>query len=728
MSQVKTVVVAGDITLNWNLARRIVTQRTRVLWDPDHYMQAYVQVGGAALLGRLIHAAAEGTANVLYPDPLARPRVPGTPPFWHSYAICAQFPKKGRQTNNELVWRVQEFLGLDRQRSDLPENPAERLLSQDEGEGDIIVLDEANQGFRDLKDEVWPKSLVKPRDGAWLLLKSTRPSFDEKQAQIWNQLAEGFQGRVVLVVTINDLRLEGMRISRGLSWETTVEDLVREVRSIRQRVPYAHLVVSLYTEGAVIFSDHGTNDQSIDLYYDPLCMEGNWQTEHPGKMAGYTLCLVAGIALQMIRSTEDVGPGVAAGLDASRDLHENGFVIAGQQHFPGESPFPEELRFPFERLAKRLNNGPLKTSENVAGPFLNFRVDDCRKGWTILGKSYADIGKVLNLAESIVEWGIDDVRLAAPVQRFGRLTVIDRHEIESLTAIRSLMVEYMESRTERVPLSIAVFGKPGSGKSFTIRAVAESLASDRGLKDLTFNLSQFTKPEAIVDALHQVRDIALSGVMPLVFWDEFDTELGGTKLGWLRYFLAPMQDGKFQAGSLTHDIGTAMFVFAGGNSERMNDFESNATKEVKGPDFVSRLKGYVDVPGLDHEEKAGRKYQSDVLLRRGLLLRSILVRSAAHLVQEIEKPKEGKDNNSVGLDVAFRQGKQRINVDSGILKAFLQVGTYKYGARSMESIVKMSTLSGKSMFDRSSLPAEAQLKLHVDSDFLSYVMNAQESQ
>ena len=38
----------------------------------------------------------------------------------------------------------------------------------------------------------------------------------------------------------------------------------------------------------------------------------------------------------------------------------------------------------------------------------------------------------------------------------------------------------------------------------------------------------------------------LQNRIPFVFWDEFDTSLSETALGWLRYFLAPMQDGKFQ--------------------------------------------------------------------------------------------------------------------------------------------------------------------------------------
>jgi hypothetical protein len=48
--------------------------------------------------------------------------------------------------------------------------------------------------------------------------------------------------------------------------------------------------------------------------------------------------------------------------------------------------------------------------------------------------------------------------------------------------------------------------------------------------------------KGIQQALHQVRDVVLSGCIPLVFWEEFDTTLGAHPWGWLRYFLAQILD------------------------------------------------------------------------------------------------------------------------------------------------------------------------------------------
>jgi hypothetical protein len=195
-------------------------------------------------------------------------------------------------------------------------------------------------------------------------------------------------------------------------------------------------------------------------------------------------------------------------------------------------------------------------------------------------------------------------------------------------------------------------------------------------------------------------------MMPLVFWDEFDTSLNQQELGWLAHFLAPMQDGAFQQGQITHAIGRAIFVFAGGTKETIEGFDRGPDDPVfrnaKGPDFVSRLKGFVNILGPNPHggDQAGDPYY---IVRRAILLRSILYRDAGHL---------------------FRKGAagERLNIDSGVLRALLRTRNYKHGVRSIESVIAMSALSGSQRFKRSCLPAAPQLDLHVDAiEFQSLV-------
>ena len=713
------VLVTGDITVDWNLFRSRRSQHTGSLWEPDFRTKSWPTRGGAALLAEMIDGVKGEKATVLKPELTNADLAPGRAPFWHSYSSCERFLKESKDAgkNAPTVWRIKEFLGLEQTPYDENHPPRNLFQKGDRGDANLIVVDNANQGFSQKRD-IWPESLKseKPKGDAWLLLKWSRPDFDQPD-QIWGKVVEHFKNRLIVVVTVNDLRLREMKISRALSWERTALDLVREIIA---KVPdiesCAHFVVSIYTEGALVISRNGGSPQAT-LYYDPKFIEGTWAPRYPGVMAGYTQCLVAGIAGQMMQFDEkkDIGRGILAGISAARWLHENGFednngkkaddekMPSDKKNGPSIEPELASLDFPTSGLVEKINEGLTKPS----GEFRKLDLDgsmarDLKKAnaWTILKKTYPDDNpeRSLEVASEIIKRGPERA-WDVPVGKFGKLLAINRAEIESLRCVRSLIEEYAKSPVQKAPLSIAVFGPPGTGKSFTIREVAASFESDGNIsdKELIFNLSQFTAPESIYECLHQVRDVALSEKIPLVFWDEFDTRLGETELGWLRYFLAPMQDGQFQHGALTHNVGRAIFVFAGGTRTTMEQFEKDAHQlgsKIKGTDFLSRLKGYVDILGLDHPENA---LDSSTILRRALLLRSILLRSAPWLVQRI-----GKDD--------------LLNVDSGVLKAFLYVPKYNYGARSMEAIARMSRLSGKLIFERSSLPLEAQLNLHVKAE------------
>jgi hypothetical protein len=325
--------------------------------------------------------------------------------------------------------------------------------------------------------------------------------------------------------------------------------------------------------------------------------------------------------------------------------------------------------------------------------------------WTILQDKFKD--GLDQVATQVVLEGPETALQGVPWGQFGNLLTVDRQEIESYRSIRNLVAEYAGQKQVSRPLSIAVFGAPGSGKSFGVTEMAKSLLPGQ-VETVTFNLSQFDSPGDLLSALHQVRDAGLSGKIPLVFWDEFDTCLDETPLGWLRYFLAPMQDGRFQEQQINHPIGRAIFVFAGGTSSNMAEFDKGTEqdfKSAKGPDFVSRLKGCINVLGPNPVKAAGA--DPYFIIRRAILLRSSLKRGTPQLFEK-------------------RDGREMLNIDRGVLRALLKIGQYRHGARSIESLLSMSQLTGKNVFERSCLPAESQLDLHVDGrEFLSLVQQVE---
>jgi hypothetical protein len=329
---------------------------------------------------------------------------------------------------------------------------------------------------------------------------------------------------------------------------------------------------------------------------------------------------------------------------------------------------------------------------------------DQRQAWTILEEHHP--GDLEQLATDIVLKGHTKALPDVPKAEFGDLLSFGRHEIEGLHSIRILIGQYASRRSPTPPLSIAVFGPPGAGKSWSVKQVAKAVLKQE-VEPKSFNLSQFDEPHELIEALHQVRDVSLRGKLPLVLWDEFDmTRLAAgqpQELGWLAHFLSPMADGEFQDGQLTHPIGRAVFVFAGGRFERMDQF-AEATSEygaAKAPDFLSRLSGYVNVAGPNPRGSA----QDDryFLVRRAVMVRSLLHRHWEDIFHDADGPK-------------------RPEIDEGVLRALLLTRKYRHGVRSLESIIATSAVPGRDRFERSDLPAEPQLNLHVDAhDFLSLV-------
>jgi len=705
-SDARIVVVAGDVTMDWNLARGRLDGEG-VVWNAADRTEVYGQLGGAGLLADLIDEVAETLRLGGLDVEVGRVRapegkiVPGDSRLDHSFAVWSRFPRS-RGERARAIWRVQEFLGLDRARDAEASRDCMRA-SGDPLQADLVVLDDANLGFRE-RSECWPKALpTSPEAGTtrrpWVLLKMSQPV---AQGELWRSLLRDCAERLVVVMTLNDLRLSEVKISRELSWERTAGDLAAELirhPAVNGLVHCAHVVVSLQTGGAVLLSRRGPLAESLDrlerpdcyAIFDPEAIENSWAEQHPGAMIGSTSCLAAGIARELLLAPDqpDVQSGVRRGLSAARALHLGGY--GGEEHEPGRAG----LAFPARAIAAKL-----ATEESE---FELARIEQpTPESWTILAARYPE--GLETVAESIAREGIEAVLRGVPLGRFGNLVTVDRGEIEGFRSIRALIREYDRQQAPR-PLSIAVFGPPGAGKSFGVKAVAKSTLEGDRVESLEFNLSQMNDPSDLADALHQVRDAGLRGKLPFVLWDEFDGDFAGARFGWLRHFLAPMQDGSFQQGQIVHPIGKAIFVFAGGTSARLKEFAGNRGAEfrlAKGPDFVSRLKGHVDVVGPDPrsgDPDADPYYR----LRRAILLRAILLRDRPNLFE-----RDG--------------GSMRLKIDAGVLRAFLEVGRYRHGARSLETIVSISAVHGKSRFERSALPAAEQLDAHVDArEFLALV-------
>jgi hypothetical protein len=56
----------------------------------------------------------------------------------------------------------------------------------------------------------------------------------------------------------------------------------------------------------------------------------------------------------------------------------------------------------------------------------------------------------------------------------------------------NIIGKYVDDKSWETPLSLAVFGPPGTGKSFTVKAISKAAGLSAALE---YNLAQFTTPK-----------------------------------------------------------------------------------------------------------------------------------------------------------------------------------------------------------------------------------------
>ncbi len=684
------IVVTGDPAIDWlfwHIKRHngdATNEHEHPNWMLHPGVRMAAQPGGALLMAYFMEQALKG--------PVSSPRLsrleeisPET--VIHSIAHLDEYPRSTTgKDGNATCMRVKSFCGYSGSYS----APADPLpIVDDDPAASLVVIDDAGNGFRHA-DAYWPQAITDEDASPIIILKMSRPLPVDTDHPLWRTLIDRHADRLIVVMNADDLRECGANISRRLSWEQTAEDFVWQMTSNPRFAELArctNLIVRFGLEGAIHYTSAG--DDSATFYYNPSLLEDGSSETIPGLMQGTTAAFVAALAARIHqKGVGDLVLGIRDGIACAERLMHLGFGPAGEQPaYPGDDLF---------RGRKHSSIAEVRIPPSPPSGFHR------GQKWTILSEFTSR--KLEDVSYATVVNGIDHLSAGVPIGRFEGFVTVDRNEIESYQSIKNLMQEYIHNKQPSRPLSIAVFGPPGSGKSFGVTQLAKSIAPEL-IEKIEFNISQFEGPGDLTAAFHKVRDAVLEGSVPLVFFDEFDAAYN-ERLGWLKYFLAPMQDGLFKDGEVMHPIGKAIFVFAGGTSRSFDHFSCedencedyistrfSEFRDVKGTDFVSRLRGYVNVMGPNPAGEHDHFY----MIRRAILLRSLLQRNAGNIFDQ--------------------NGKARI--DEGVLRALIKVPEYKHGARSMEAVINMSMLEGKRYYEQASLPSSEQLKLHVDAEMFT---------
>lgn len=657
-----------------------------------------------------------------------------------SYGVWTSHPSGVKDKGP--VWRVQKHFGYGpAPKPGESRDPIYTRAGNPPANPSLVLIDDGGIHYRhQASNNAWPD--FSSTGSSLFLLKMSAPLC---RGDLWPALVEKCADRLIVVVSAEDLRGEDAQIRRRLSWEQCATDALRalhEAPIIRDLLEAAHVIVNFRSAGALwLHRPEAKTKHTARLIYDPAMIEGDFKAAFDGTVYGFQTCLAAAVAHHFVAGLTEEKParlaaierGIVSGLTARRSLLTLGHGPAE----PGKEP-----GFPVKEIGAVIaaTHGGFHSAD-VPAPDVS--ASGCQ--WTILASSEtsAPVGSavpppaLVSLALLTARYGRNALS-TYPCYCLDKIFTVDRSEIESLRILDRLIRTYKAGEVQEKPLSIGVFGPPGAGKSFAVKALSRAIFGEK-VPIIEFNLSQFKDPAELIGAFHRIRDAVLKGITPVAFWDEFDSR----GYEWLQYLLAPMQDGAFQEGQVTHPIGKCVFIFAGGTADRSENFGVNEPAEMspaerrkfpgyeyterredekawhdfkllKGPDFISRLHGHLDVLGPNprkneqHNNPPGQPAAHPACpdltwpIRRALMLRGIL----------------GLKDDPKNADV--------LDMDPGLLYALLSVPQYRHGSRSFEKI--LLTLANDRdrtgpRFQRSSLPPDPLLDRETDATAFHNIMN-----
>ena len=643
-------------------------------------------------------------------------------------AVFGKFPKRSRGDKSDTVWRVRSTYRMppESQKFDVYDSYLERSV-QACSKPDVIVIYEDDEQFRlafkrlesnpDQQNRAQSRKDSKPALIIGLYEEVTETSIKTAKKVFGTETT-------IAIVTADGLRRRGLDIAAHASIERTVQDVSKSLMQTPLKLMLglcSHLIVLLEHSGILGLSQNGrVGTVHFTPNFDRVAQtHPSLYGRVPGRMAimlGAIARFVCEEATQSDISSLDISPALRLSVAAYDRMYENGFG----ENDPFETAMNALTVLEREELRKTLTS----ESSQKRRPFLISSLKFTTDPSALIGWSRLDSLDEPDISRAIVRSGVErasrreikkdgsspdewwpQAEIDCPFMQVGKLQTFDKDEVERLASLAKLIIKYHDDPKWLTPLSIAVFGPPGAGKSFSVKQLIKTVnPAMNDSSPLTFNLAQFNSLELLTEAFHQVQDqVLFSEDVPLVIFDEFDSDFQSAPWGWLKFFLAPMEDGIFRGQTSNYKVGRALFLFAGGTASTFNEFagrdpvaeDETERKNAKLPDFVSRLMAHLDVLGVNPPSDTKSETSREVVRRR--VRRATLLRS---LLEDFAKPILAPD--------------EKAQIADEVIDAFLNDKVrYRNEARSMKAIVRGSVLISNE-FLRASLPPRSVLDLHTE--------------
>jgi hypothetical protein len=550
----------------------------------------------------------------------------------------------------------------------------------------------------------------------------------------WHEWTEKFAAGFCLFCRLADLETTRMEMDSGLTWETLVAMALRALQSPEvglwepdSRIFKSHVIIEMFPHGLLYVGPEG-----ILFRHRRFSRPEKSSPRHRGSVPCYDTLVTSMLALDCIRTGRllacqnyfyDFSDRV---LKNWRFLNDHGYFFDGRLRLP-TLDFSPTCGISDSCLLAAGTADPCLIELSAADPAFDRTLElVSRQSWTsekkaairdffpyktafrppggseVLPDNFLGvITEVLHYLKEEVSWenGFENLRLF----QVGHLRTTDPVEIDAITTLQNVMDSYISRENFLRPLCIGVFGPPGSGKSFAVKEVARMISrkfDHNPFEFFEFNLTQFDGPDEINSAIEPIRASVAKGMVPIVFWDEFDCRYDGHEFGYLRYFLPSMQDGVTYVHGIPYNIGRSIFVFAGGVKANWESLEqllhqenNDLAKTLKIPDFLSRLRVVLDIDGIEIPEQCLDDTATPLQLAE---LRRILLKRAFIIAHQ--------------MDTHWKQAARKT---SGLLLRLL-LAHYKFGARSIEAVIESSGAAERLVYGLPELIGPAAARIHAD--------------
>lgn len=473
------IVVAGDVNIDWYFWKRASDSNTdeTIHWKLYDGLNMCPQIGGALLLSDMLKESTVRNDRIKIID--QKPKNSDQPKSTDLDLL--NDPSKTLHTNIKLdlfpdwksdskkqVYRVKTFLGFTTPKNYFKpatsaknkDYPDTLEIAEDDEKADFVVILDVGNGFRDTREK-WPKAIIEEKRKPIIIHYMNLPLF---KGDLWEHVKQYHSQKLILILNAEDLRKLGANISRSLSWEKTALEFLWEMNTntaLAEIKNLPNVIVRFGLEGAIHYNGKDRNISS-KLYFDPSSVEGGfWDSKKFGVMKGISAVFVSSLTSKLISNFDDgeisdkgIKEGIEFGLLKSREFmrkgHGNEFMRKGygNKEKNNEKLDPEffsQISKNLFKLEKEDDQEGNDHIECVELPHAECYTEPDPIFWSILKEKTKGINQdLVEFAVKIVIEG-SSVLKCYPAGYFGKLTTVDRAEIESYRSIMNIMEGYINS-------------------------------------------------------------------------------------------------------------------------------------------------------------------------------------------------------------------------------------------------------------------------------------------